>query len=351
VHLLVADTLANGRLSNPPHPLARHLETQYVLQKPTYSSKYTLGQGIIMAAGQALTGKPWAGVLLAVALMSGTIAWMLFGCLPPAWAAAGGLLGALTYGLADEWIDSYYGGAFGAFGGALVFGAFCRLRQSPSKTMALLAGLGWSIVWLIRPFESVLTGLFLWAFLIWLATRDRQKWDLWIAPAALMLCSQSVGVALMAAHNRAVTGSYTLMPYQLNQRTNGVPQAFLWQEPVKEPVYRFAEAKDMYWWQRGHKDLLDAHPFLRYVAVLYNTWTFYVGPWFSIPFALALLQLVGQAAGLRGAISPAGRPKEAAGNRDIALGAGILACATAFAALYLSFPRATSPLINVSSSI
>ena len=68
-HLLVADTLIAGRLANPPHPLWRHLETIYVLQQPTYSSIYPIGQGIILAAGKVLIGNPWAGVLLAMVLM------------------------------------------------------------------------------------------------------------------------------------------------------------------------------------------------------------------------------------------------------------------------------------------
>src|ERR1700737_1219685 len=36
-HLLVADTLANHRLANPPHFLGRHFETVYVLQRPSYA--------------------------------------------------------------------------------------------------------------------------------------------------------------------------------------------------------------------------------------------------------------------------------------------------------------------------
>src|SRR6266849_4319275 len=63
-HLLVADTLLQGRLANPEHPLRQHLATMYVLQSPTYASIYPIGQGALLALGRILTGVPWAGVCL-----------------------------------------------------------------------------------------------------------------------------------------------------------------------------------------------------------------------------------------------------------------------------------------------
>jgi hypothetical protein len=184
-HLLVADTLVAGRLANPPHPLWRQLETIYVLQQPTYSSIYPIGQGLILTAGKVLFSSPWAGVLLAVALMCGAIAWMLFGCLPPPWGATGGLLAALVYGMTPNWIDSYWGGAFCAFGGALFFGALCRLRRSPSPAMALLAGLGWSVVWFTRPFESLLPFLVAWGLIAALLIREPRQRRTWLGPVAV----------------------------------------------------------------------------------------------------------------------------------------------------------------------
>src|SRR5579862_6304257 len=50
-YLLLGDTLAHFRLSNPPHTLHRFFETYYVLQQPAYSSIYPLGQGIALAVG------------------------------------------------------------------------------------------------------------------------------------------------------------------------------------------------------------------------------------------------------------------------------------------------------------
>jgi hypothetical protein len=272
---------------------------------------------MIMATGQVLFGKPWAGVLLSVALMGGAVTWMLSGCLPPGWAALGGVLGGLTYGLADEWIDSYYGGSFCAFGGALLFGALCRLRLSPSNGMALLTGIGWSIIWLIRPFESLPPLVFTWGCIAVLVVRDSQKWKRWLRPALAILSVQVSAGAFTAHHNQAVTGYHTVMPYQLSRQIYGVPQSFLWQAPAKEPTLVFAEVKAMYKWQREHKDTMDQHPFQRYGAVLYNTWLFFVTPWFTLPVVAALALL----------------PKD----RDVAMAWGLLAIVTANSALYPFF--------------
>src|SRR5215472_13346841 len=169
-HLLVADTLAHGRLANPPHPLWRHLDTFYVLQHPAYAAQYPLGQGIMLATGKVLAGNPWVGVLLVTALMGGATCWALFDILPLRWAALAALLAGFAYGF--HWINSYsyWGGQFCAFGGALLFGALVRLWRtragvSPSKLPATVAALGWCIIWLLRPFESVVPFLLFWSVL------------------------------------------------------------------------------------------------------------------------------------------------------------------------------------------
>jgi hypothetical protein len=289
-HLLVADTLANGRLANPPHPLWRHLDTMYVLQHPAYASIYPIGQGLMMASGKVLAGSPWLGVLLVTALMGGAICWALLGCLPVPWAAAGGLLAAFTYG--TRWMDSYtyWGGQFCALGGALLFGALVRLykspsNKSPSKLLALVAALGWSITWLVRPFESATLFLLMWGVLAFLVFRRPWQWKQWLAPIAFVVAVQAGAGLVTVTHNLAVTGSPTTLPYQAYQKAFGVPQTFAWQAPLRASQFGFPELRSLYQWQLDRKQLSFLY---RATSSVHTVWDFFVTPWYSIPLLLTV---------------------------------------------------------------
>src|SRR5215472_12830880 len=78
-HIFTADTLRHFRLANPPHALPQFFETFFILQRPTYSSIYPIGQGIALALGKAIFGVAWAGVLLPTAAFCGLCYWMLRG--------------------------------------------------------------------------------------------------------------------------------------------------------------------------------------------------------------------------------------------------------------------------------
>src|ERR1700753_4337246 len=140
-HLLVADTLRHFRLANPPHALPQFFETFFVLQRPTYSSIYPIGQGLALAIGWTIFGLPWAGVLLSVSALCALCYWMLRAWVPPGWALLGGLLAVFEFGPLSSWTNTYWGGAYTATAGCLVFGALPRLRNGWRLRNAALLGL------------------------------------------------------------------------------------------------------------------------------------------------------------------------------------------------------------------
>ncbi|MGA7238999.1 MAG: hypothetical protein WBY44_25170, partial [Bryobacteraceae bacterium] len=103
---LLADTLRHFRLANPMHPLRQFFEAVFVLQEPTYSSIFPMGQGLIMAAGWIVLGTPWAGVLLSVGALCALTYWMLRGWTTPGWAVVGGLLAVVQFGVLSYWVNT-----------------------------------------------------------------------------------------------------------------------------------------------------------------------------------------------------------------------------------------------------
>lgn len=283
-HVLLGDTLARGRLTNPPHPLWTHFESRHIIHQPTYNSMYFPGQGAFLALGNAVFGHPWAGVLLSTALFCGALTWMLQGWVSPGWALAGGILAVFRVGLVSYWVNSFWGGSVAALGGSLALGAWPRLRRSPRLSAALWLGGGLSLMAATRPFEGLAFSLPLLAAL---GVRIlRRRIPPWPTVAALAVVAVT-GVAL-AVYFRAVTGSPVLLPYQVNQRTYGWPMTLIWQDPP-HVEHRHKELRDYFNWELAEHQRLKspgaALAALPYKGVL--LWCFYLGPALSVAVAMA----------------------------------------------------------------
>jgi hypothetical protein len=294
-HLLLADTLAHGRLTNPTHPMWRHFETIHVIQKPTYNSMYPPAQGAFLALGQVLFHCPWAGVLISCALMFAAMCWMMQGWLPPAWALYGTLIAVLKFGVVGFWINSYIGGAVPGLAGALLIGSLPRLRGPAARAFhAALFACAVVVLMNSRPFEgAVLTAA---AVLYWatslmrgaafrpLRASVRQlSFARLLLPAALILAS---GAAFTAYYCAKVTGSPLRMPYQANRDTYGWPEnlGFL---PVKVVAFHDPVLKSMYEMETRHRDIYkSADAFIDNLMLrLFENWTFFIGPVLTVPLA------------------------------------------------------------------
>ena len=214
-YVLLADTLRHFRFANPTHPLHQFFETFFVLQEPTYSSIFPLGQGIVLAIGWTIFGHPWAGVAISIGAFCALCYWMLRGWTTPGWALVGGLLAVIQFGPLNQWMNSFWGGAVSACAGCLVFGAVPRLRESARTRDAVLLGLGLALQLLTRPYEFIFllasTALFLFP--------NFRK----LGPALVVLLP-AIGLVLL--QNNQVTGSWTTLPYMLSQYQYGVPATF-----------------------------------------------------------------------------------------------------------------------------
>jgi hypothetical protein len=253
-YLLLADTLAHGRLANPTHPMWISFESFHINWVHTYSSKYPPAQGAVLALGQLL-GLPWIGVLLSVAAMSAAILWMLQAWLPARWAFLGAALVALKFGIASYWINSYWGGAVAATGGALVLGAMPRIVRRARTHDALLLGLGIAILANSRPYEGLLICIPIACWLLWWLlgeikspAQPRARFIKVLTPVAALLL---LTLGFMAFYNWRLTGNAFLFPYVLNSRTYQTAGLFLWDHP-KEPLhYRNQQFEDFYnGWER-----------------------------------------------------------------------------------------------------
>jgi len=291
-YLLLADTFAHGRLTNPTHPMWMHFESFHIIWQPTYTAMFYPAHGLIMALGQVVTGHPFWGVWLSVGLMCAAICWMLQGWLPPGWALLGGVLAVIRFGTFNYWANSYFGGTTAAIGGALVLGALPRIKRSQRVGDALWMGLGFAIVANSRPYEGLFLGLPVAVALgAWMLGKNRPP--LWLAAkrvvAPLLLILVPTGVA-MGYYFWRTTGSPWDTPWLLNVRTYNPVPYFPWQRPKPVPVYRHEVFRDYYigWALATYEQARSITGFLGLKAALLTVLgSFYLGPALAVPLLTA----------------------------------------------------------------
>lgn len=246
-YLLQADTFAHGRLANPPHPMWVSFETFHENWFPTYSGMFPPGQSAALAVGE-LAGSPWIGVLLSDALMCAIALWMFQGWFPPRWALLGALLVWLKLGIISYWMNSYWGGAVAAIGGALVLGAVPRIFRKPDLKYAVLFGLGLAVLANSRPYEGLLFSIPATILLLaWIVKRNsvsqRVKWRRVAVP---LLITGVLLASWLGYYNWRLTGNALLFPHTQNWNTYLTTGLFLWDRDRPEKSYRNPQLDEYY---------------------------------------------------------------------------------------------------------
>jgi hypothetical protein len=201
---------------------------------------------------------------------------MLRGWTTPGWALFGGLLAVFLFGPLNQWTNSYWGGAFSAAAGCLVFGALARIRNGGGVRDGVWLGLGLALHLLSRPYESV----FLLACVpLFLGRRFPRRALL----AAGLVCLPAAGVTLL--QNHSVTGLWLQLPYAASQYQYGVPAALTFQaNPVPHAALTPEQALDYRMQSNFHpgRDTLESY----FSRLVYRTryYRFY----FFAPLYLAL---------------------------------------------------------------
>src|ERR1700688_830737 len=287
-YLLAADTFAHGRLTSPPHPMSLFLETFHVLQYPTYMSIFPPAQGGMLALGQIL-GQPWIGVLLSMALMCATVTWMLQGWFTPGWALLGGLIVPLRFGLATYWVNSYWGGALAAAGGALVIGALPRIIHHYRLRDSILLGIGASLLANSRPLEGFIFCLpVAIALALWLLSKTSPPFRI-TGPRVLLPVLVPLVLTLLFTgyYNWRITRNALVLPHALFLRQQCNCPVFAWQKP--DPPLHYTNPQFDYYYNVLIRDLYIptwAGWKSRTTHFLLNVWQMFLGGILSVSFIM-----------------------------------------------------------------
>jgi hypothetical protein len=292
-HLLMADTFAHGRLTNPTHPMWKHFESFAIIQKPSYCSAFYPAPSSFLALGIFL-GNPFWGLCLSVALMCAAICWALQAWLPPQWALLGGFLAVVRLGTFSYWANSYAGGAVAAIGGALMLGALPRMKDTQRVGYAILFALGAAILANSRPYEGLFFAApFFAVLLLWTFRSDAIRLNRKLMRTVLPICAVLLGtIMFMGYYNWRTTNSIFNTAYLVNTKTYFVVPNFPWSHldsavhynhPVMEKFYRS--------WPLNAYDAARAHPILIAFTKAIGLAFFFLGPLLAIPLLMLAVVL------------------------------------------------------------
>lgn len=234
-YILGAETFAQGRMTNPVHPLSEFFDTFHVISSPTRMSIYPPAQSLFLALGIILFGHPIAGVWISIALMCGVLCWMFYAWLPSRWAFVASFLVLLHLGFYTYWSHTYWGGAVAAIGGGLAFGGLRYFYLVPSKKFTFLIGLGYLILANSRPLEGFLLGIIITAALIPFVTSNNFTIIKKVKLLSPMVILSLITVVQVGFYNEKITGNPFSMPQRfLGEQLTTIP-LFIWQKHPPEP--------------------------------------------------------------------------------------------------------------------
>lgn len=238
-YLFAAETYADGRLTNPPHPLGRRLAYLHMLDVPTRQCKYPPGQGLLLALG-VLLGHPAIALVLGTGLLVAVTVAVLLRFVEVPWALFGGLLVLLRIGVGGYWNQSYWGGTLAAIAGWVALAALGRWPGGPGKPgeigRAVALALGFVGLAATRPIEGaalavVIGGVFLARWFDRSLTEGSAR-GAKIAGVVVAVVLGLIGLALLLGYNRAVTGSAWVHPHRLYSALEEGVTHFVWEEPL-----------------------------------------------------------------------------------------------------------------------
>jgi hypothetical protein len=286
-YLLMADTFAHGRLTNPPHPFWKHFESMAIIQQPTYCSVFYPAQGAFLAFGQLIFGHPFWGVWLSTGLMCAAVCWALQGWMPPGWAFLGGVLIILRLGTFSYWAYSYWGGSVAAIGGALALGALPRIKRQARPGDAVVLALGFAILANSRPYEGLfLSAPILVALIIFLARNKGIGFSAGMRRVALPFAAViALNFLWMGFYFWRTTHNPLLPAYLIDVGTYMPEPQFFWQKPrASLPVYNHPVMQSYYEdWHMHQYQEAHFHPLITASKRIVGLWLFFSSPLLTLP--------------------------------------------------------------------